>query len=97
MEGEIFRPSFAEVDPGVSKVFKEYDFGLRVEGEVYPKALTFPVDNLLLKRELVAVNKTKPFLPTHQRNHYLFTCLKRLGGLRLRKLLPSTGVHNAVP
>jgi len=27
-------------------VFKECDFGERMEGEVYPKALTFPVDTL---------------------------------------------------
>ncbi len=31
------------------------NFGERMEGVVYPKALTFPVDNLLLKRELVQV------------------------------------------
>lgn len=49
-------PVFAEVDPGgVSSVFKECDFGLRMEGEVCPKALTFPVDNLILEGELVAV------------------------------------------
>ncbi len=44
-------------------MFNEYDFGLRVEGEVYPKALTIPVDNLLLKREFIAVDKMRLFLP----------------------------------
>ncbi len=39
--------------------------GVRKEGEVL-YGLTLPVDNLLLKRESVAVNKTKPFLPTHR-------------------------------
>ena len=41
----------------VSSVFKECDFGECTEGEVL-YGLTFPVDNLLLKRELVVVNKT---------------------------------------
>jgi len=53
--------------------------------------LTLPVDNLLLERELVTVNKTKPFLPTHQRDSYLFTCLQRSEGLRLSKYPPSSG------
>ncbi len=48
----------------VSKVFKECDFGECTGKEIYPKALTFPVDNLLLKRELVAVHLDKA-LPTY--------------------------------
>ena len=31
------------------------NFGERMEGEIYPKALTFPVDKLLLERELVQI------------------------------------------
>ncbi len=33
---------------GVPKVFKEYDFGECTGREIYPKALTLPVDNLFL-------------------------------------------------
>jgi len=29
---------------GVSSTFKECDFDARMEGEIHPKALTFPVD-----------------------------------------------------
>jgi len=43
---------------GVSSVFKGCDFGECTGREIYPKALTLPVDNLLLEIELVAVNKT---------------------------------------
>jgi len=39
-------------------VFKGCDFGECTGREIYPKALTLPVDNLLLEIELVAVNKT---------------------------------------
>jgi len=49
-------------------------------------ALTLPVDNLLLKRESVAVNKTKSFLPIHQRDSYLFTCRKRSEDLGLKQI-----------
>jgi len=52
-------PPFVEVNRGVvgvSSMFKDVDFDPRMEGEVCPKALTFPVDNLLLERELVAVH-----------------------------------------
>jgi len=31
------------------------NFSERTEGEIHPKALTLPVDNLLLERELVQV------------------------------------------
>ncbi len=40
------------------------NFGERMEGAVHPKGLTLPVDNLLLKRELVAVHLDKA-LPTY--------------------------------
>ncbi len=43
----------------VSKVFKECDFGECTGKEIYPKALTFPIDNLLLERELVRRSRTQ--------------------------------------
>ncbi len=46
-------------------MFKECDFGLRMEGEIHPKALTLPVDNLLLERELVVIHKMRLYPPGH--------------------------------
>ncbi len=37
-------PVFVEINPRVSKVFKDCDFGEYTGREIYPKALTLPVD-----------------------------------------------------
>ncbi len=39
-------PVFVEINPRVSSVFKEFDFGECMRREIHPKALTFPVDTL---------------------------------------------------
>ena len=59
----------------MSKAFKECDFGLRVEGEVYPKALTFPIDNLFVDRKLVAFIKLRLSPPGHQKKQDSFAIL----------------------
>ena len=48
-------PHSSRVIWGVEGVFKKCVFGSRMEGEIHPKALTFPVDNLHLEIGLVAV------------------------------------------
>ena len=61
-----FCPPFPNPYPvvgGVSSVFKECDFGPRMEGEIYSKALTFPIDNLLLERvSSSSLDEASPYL-----------------------------------